>query len=286
MPYQRPRIPWKLPDGDVDLGARTLIMGVLDASAEAWPSRPDPEALVAQAQELVEQGADFLDLTTLPAGPPSKRIDANDERARLVPSLRKILYRADVPVAVTTYNSAAAERAAEMGVAVIHDPSGAALDREMPRVVARSDAALVLGHAPGPPESWKKGRAATGMVDALMKDLDSSLARARMGGLDPRRMALDPGLGMAKSPVQSYEILDRLRTLGKLSRPVMVSLGHKAFLTETIRAPEADWKAAEAAVVALAVRGGAHIIRTGDVPTARAAAYPADRLLDAVSEPA
>ena len=262
-----------------------MTMGIVDVSAQAWPGRPDPDECLRRAQDLVEQGADFLDVTVLPAGPQGKRIDSNDERTRLVPALRKILYRADVPVAVTTYNSATAERVLGLGVAIIADPSGVSLDPEMPRVVNRANAGLILGHSPGPPELWRKGRASVQLIEGILADLDSSVARARRGGIEKRRVVLDPGFGMAKAGPQNYELLERLRNVAKLGRPCLASFSKRPFLVETIRAPDADWRAAEAAVVGLAVRGGAHIIRTSDIETVRAAAYAGDRLLDSLIEP-
>ncbi len=262
-----------------------MVMGVIDVSASTCPGRPDPDECLERALQLVEEGADYIDITVLPSAPPARRIEVNDERARLVPTLRKVLPRVDIPVAVTTYHSATAERVLGLGVGVICDPTGLAFDPDMANVIKLSDAAVVLGHAPDSPESWSRGRPVVGLPDAVRSDLDSSVARARLGGIDRRRIVLDPGLGFSKKGLQNYEILERWGNFARLGQPTLVCAWRKPFLTESIRAPEEYWRAAEAAAVALAVSGGAHLIRTGDVPTARAAAYAGDRILESTEVP-
>ena len=93
-------------------------------------------------------------------------------------------------------------------------------------------------------------------------------------------MVVDPGLGLAKRAPQSYEILDRLHELARLGRPVLVSPSRKPFLTDSIKAPPMDWVVSAAAAIAVAVCGGAHIVRAYEVAEARAAARVGDRILE------
>jgi len=110
------------------LGARTLVSAVLDVSSAAIPGKPDPDLLLARAEELAELGADFVDVCALPVRPTGKRISADDELSRIVPTIRKLRAAAALPFFVTTYNSETAARAIELEAAGIHDPSGITID--------------------------------------------------------------------------------------------------------------------------------------------------------------
>lgn len=285
MAFERPRHVWRLPEGEIPLGARTLIMGVLDLSTERSPERPDPEAALDEALRIVALGSDFLDLAVLPARPIPRRLDADSELRRIVPVLKKIRSRVEIPIAVTTYNAETAARVVELGAAIINDPSGLAFDKDMAKTINDSDAALIVGNAPDAPETWDRSQPIVRLMDTLRADLSSSIGRAVRAGVNPRRVVVDPGFDFGKKGPQNFEILERLRDLTKLQRPVMVSPSRKPFLTDTVRAPDVDWTMAAAVAVGLAVRGGAHIVRALEVEEMVAAARTADRFLQALESP-
>src|SRR5690606_27244515 len=116
-------------------------------------------------------------------------------------------------------------------------------------------------------------------VESVTADLESAVKRALAGGVDRRRIVLSPGPGLGKRPEQSLEILERLSGLSGLGQPIAVSIAEDLFLTETIRAPALEWEAGAAAAAALAVRNGAHLIRTTHFESVKAAARLADRIL-------
>jgi dihydropteroate synthase len=283
--FSRTRHLWKIRDGEITLGAETFILGVLDLSPGAAPDKPDPEAALERAHELVEQGAAMIDVSALPGARRSVRVAADEELRRLVPTVRKLHAHLDAPFSVATYNSETAARVIELGVSVINDPTGLALDPDMPRTIGDSDVGLILAHAFGGPETWSKGRPLARLVEIVRSELDSAVARSRRGGgIDRRRIVIDPGLGLGKKGAQNWQVLDRLRELESLGQPIMVSASGKPFLTETVRASEMEFTIGEAIAVAWAVRGGAHVIRTENVREMRAAALTADRALEALEE--
>ena len=281
----RSRRPWKLADRELSLGASTLVMGVLDVSTDAFAGKPDPEACLTRALELQDLGAALIDLTALPARAASRRLSDDDELPRLVPVLRKIRSRIDVPLAVSTYNAATAERVARLGAAAVRDPSGLAVDPEMAKTVNDAGLGLAVGFASGAPERWGKAPAAEQSFDVAGKALSSAIHRARRAGIDRRRVALDLGLGLAKRPAENWLLLEAVGEFERLGQPMMVSPSRQVFLTESLRAPLQDWRTAEAVAVALAVRAGVHLVRTYETETAIAAAAAADRAL-AAAEPA
>ncbi len=278
QPRVRSHRPWKLADRELSLGASTLVMAVLDLSPESYPGRPEPEECLTRALELQELGASLIDVTALPPRAGSRRLSADDELPRLVPVLRKIRSRIDATIVVSTYNAATAERVAGLGAAAVRDPSGLAVDAEMAKIVNDSGLGLVIGFGPGAPEHWGRASAAAQSTDVAGKALTSAIHRARRGGIDRRRVAADPGLGLAKRPTENWLLLEALGEFERLGQPLLVSPSRQTFLTESVRAPVQDWRAAEAVAVGLAVRAGAHIVRTYEPETAVAAAAAGDRV--------
>jgi dihydropteroate synthase len=279
----RSRHLWKIRDGEIPLGAETMILGVLDLSPGGSSAKPDPDAALNKAEELVAEGAAMIDVTALPGASRSVRVSPDDELRRLVPTVRKLNAHLDVPFSVATYNAETAARVIELGASVINDPTGLALDAEMPRTVGDADVGLILAHAFGGPETWSKGRPLARLFEMIRSDLDSAVARARRGGvIERRKIVIDPGLGLGKKGLQNWQVLERLSELAALGQPVMVSATGKPFLTETVRASEMEYTVGEAIAVAWGVRGGAHIIRTEHVAEMRAAARTADRVLEAL----
>jgi dihydropteroate synthase len=282
MNYVRKRFPWIFRGAETPLGARTLISAVLDVSSAAIPGKPDPDLLLARAEELANLGADFVDVCALPVRPSGKRISADDELQRIVPTIRKLRAAEALPFFVTTYNSETAARSIELGAAGIHDPSGITIDALISRTLGNSDAALIIGHGPSGAESWPKPRHIPHVVESVTADLESAVKRALSGGVDRRRIVLSPGPGLGKRPDQSLELLERLSAFSGLGQPLAVSLAGDLFLTETVRAPAPEWDAGAAAAAALAVRNGVHLIRTTHFGPVKAALRLTDRVVQLI----
>ncbi len=282
MSNQRPRLPWKIRDGELPLGARTIVVGCLDLSEQAQPGRPDADESLRRAEQLMEAGAEIVDVSAIPGPPARRRISADDELRRLVPSLRKLRANLEAPVCVTTYNAETAERALELEVSIIHDPTGLALDPGLGRVINTTDAGVILGHAPGPPETWGRARPVARFMETLAHEMDSAVARARQAGIDRRRVVVDPGLGRGKSAAQNWEILERFREFQKLGQPLLVSPSRQPFLTDSVKASSKEWEMAAAVAVTGAIRGGAHLIRVLEVEALAAVARAADRWLESM----
>lgn len=279
MSYQRPRLPWKIRDGELPLGARTVVIGCVDLSEQAHPGRPDADESLRKAEQLMEAGSEIIDMT---AAPMRGRVSADDELRRLVPSLRKLRAHLEAPVCVTTYNAETAERSLELEVSIIHDPTGLAFDPSLGRVINTTDAGVILGHAPGPPETWGRARPVARFMESLTHEMDSAVARARQAGIDRRRVVVDPGLGRGKSPAHNWEILERFREFQKLGQPLLVSPSRLPFLTDSVKASAKEWEMAAAVAVTAAVHGGAHLIRVREVEGLAAVARAADRWLASV----
>jgi len=272
---------WKLKDREIKLGERTILMGVLNVTPDSFSDGgkySDPDRAFARALELEEQGADIIDVGAESTRPGSARISAAEEMRRLIPVMKRLKGRLTVPVSVDTYKAEVAERALELGVEIINDPSGLTFEPQLARTASNHDAGLVLNHMRGRPETWAKLGPMPDPMGTIVRDLEATVNRARHVGIDKSRMVIDPGIGFGKRKEQNSLILGRLGELAVLDLPILVGPSRKEFLAHP--APE-ETRYATAAAVCACVLGGAHIVRVHDVREMRAAADVADEILRA-----
>lgn len=274
---------WKLKQREIQLGERTLIMAVLNVTPDSFSDGgkySDPDRAFARALELEEQGADVLDIGAESTRPDSTRIPAAEEMRRLIPVLKRLKGRLGIPVSVDTYKAEVAERALELGVEIINDPSGLTFEPHLARVVSNHDAGLILNHMRGRPETWAKLGPMPDPMGTILRDLDAALSRVRHVGIDKTRIVVDPGIGFGKRKEQNSFILGRLAQLATLDLPVLVGPSRKAFLAH---ATGEETRFATAAAVTAAVLAGAHMVRVHEVREMRAASDVADEILRATA---
>ena len=275
----RKRYFWKLKHREINLGERTLLMGVLNVTPDSFSDGgkySDPDRAFARAIALEEEGADIIDIGAESTKPGSARISAAEELRRLIPVLKRLKDKLGIPISVDTYKAEVAERAFEHGAEIINDPSGLTMEPQLARTVSNHDGGLVLNHMRGRPETWAKLGPMREPVATIIKELEASVSRARGVGIDKSRLVIDPGFGFGKRKEQNSVILDRLGELSALDLPILVGPSRKSFLTQP--SPEETDYATAAAVAACILRG-AHIVRVHDVKGMRAAAEVADEIL-------
>jgi dihydropteroate synthase len=281
----RKRFLWKTRTGEIQLGDRTLIMGILNVTPDSFSDGgryADPDRAFARAVELEEQGADIIDIGAESTRPGSSRISEGEELRRLIPVLKRLKDRLSVPISVDTYKPAVAEKAVEHGAEIINDPSGLTWEPELAKVVVRHNAALILNHMRGTPETWAKLPPMRDVVGTVVGEIEATVHRAVRAGVETDRLMVDPGLGFGKRKEQNAELLARLPQLARLNLPVLVGPSRKSFLA---RPTEEETAYANAAAVAASILGGAHVVRVHEVPEMRIAAQIADAVLAAMPEP-
>ncbi len=270
---------WKIRSRTLMLGERTLVMGVLNVTPDSFSDGgkySDPDRAFARAVEMEEQGADIIDVGAESTRPGSSRVSEAEELRRLVPVLKRLRGNLSIPVSVDTYKTAVAEKAMELEVDIINDPSALTFDPQLARTVAQGDAGLILNHMRGTPETWAKLPPLKDVMGAIFSDLDACVHRAVRSGVERTRIVVDPGIGFGKRKEQNAEILARLPELARMELPILTGPSRKSFLGHTTE-PELGY--ASAAAVTAAVLGGAHIVRVHDVREMRAAVQVADAIL-------
>jgi dihydropteroate synthase len=291
---------WQLRTRSLELGRRTLIMGVVNITPDSFSDGGSflaPDAAVAHALQLLEEGADLLDLgaeSTRPgsnAGGDTPAVSADEEQSRLLPVLERILKaRPDAIVSVDTYKAETARAALAAGAEIINDVSGFTWDPALAHICAGRHAGVVLMHTRGRPEEWRAQPQLP--PDRLLKTvrdgLAASYAVAQSAGVLAHAVVLDPGYGFGKRLDENYALLARQRELLSLGRPLLAGLSRKSFLGRTLAplhggspAPVAARETASLAALTAAILNGASIVRVHAVRPALETARIADAILTA-----
>ena len=271
---------WKLKQRELLAGERTLVMAILNVTPDSFSDGgkyQDPDRAFARAVELEEQGADIVDIGAESTRPGAQRIPEAEELRRLIPVLKRLRGKLNIPISVDTYKSAVAEKALEHGAEIINDPSGLTFDPQLARIAANHDAGLVINHMRGTPETWAKLAPVKDALGAIRSDLDAAVHRAVRSGADRARIVIDPGLGFGKRKEQNIEILARLAELAALELPILIGPSRKSFLAQP---SEPALQCVSAAAVTAAILAGAHLIRVHDVAEMKAVAQVADQIVN------
>ena len=240
-------------------------MGVINITPDSFDgtSCVDPQAALDLALAMADQGADLLDIGGESTRPGAAAIGAEEERARVIPALRKMAARIRVPLSIDTYKAETARQAVAEGAAIVNDVSGLQYDPALGGVVAASGAALILMHTRGRSRTMYADAVYTRVLDEVTEELAAAVGRAEAAGVRREQLIVDPGLGFAKQPEHSYGVLAGIAQIGAaLGRPVLVGPSRKSFMAVALGlrpAEERDW--GTAAAVTAAVLLGAHIVR-------------------------
>jgi dihydropteroate synthase len=300
---------WRLRTRTLELGRRTLVMGVVNITPDSFSDGGtflDHESAVAHGLELLNEGADILDLgaeSTRPgshAGGAAPAVSAEEEQARLLPVIDGILKRLPRAVlSVDTYKAETAHAALKAGAEIVNDVSGFAWDPAIGRVCAEFGAGVVLTHTRGRPDEWRTQPQLE--PDALLATVREGLAdrlaaATAAAGIAPEAIVLDPGYGFGKRFNENYVLLARQAELLALGRPLLAGVSRKSFLGHTLAQssnengsenalPETPVSARENAGLAAmtaAILHGASIVRVHAVRPAVEAARIADAILSAM----
>ncbi len=269
---------WKLKHRELVLGERTLVMGVLNVTPDSFSDGgkyDDPDRAFARAVELEDEGADIIDIGAESTRPGSSRTSEAEELRRLVPVLKRLKWQLGIPISVDTYKSAVAEKALEHGAEIINDPSGAAFDPQLPKVVSKWDAGLVLNHMRGTPETWAKLPPLKDVMQTIGSDLEAAVHRVQRIGVQRHQILIDPGIGFGKRREQNAEIIARLGELRPLDLPILIGPSRKSFLKQD---SGAETEFATAGAVAACMLHGAHIVRVHDVKNMKAVVEVVDQI--------
>lgn len=304
----RPQFDLKIASRKVRLGERTLIMGVVNVTPDSFSDGGrylDPDNAVARGIEMARQGADWIDVGGESTRPGSKPVSPEEELRRVLPVIRGLRQRMrSLAISIDTTKAEVADQGVRAGANIINDISGLRFDPRLAEVARRHATPLILMHIRGTPATMQAKPFARSVWRSLAEGLAWSIRRALGAGLGRAQLILDPGLGFGKSRRQNFEILAHLERLRRFRLPILIGASRKSFVQAIVAGeglgprrtaapgtcPDVIGKGArpdapllefgDAAAVAAAILGGAHIVRVHDVE----AALPAVRIADAILE--
>jgi dihydropteroate synthase len=289
---------WNIGARTIELGRRTLIMGVINVTPDSFSDGGmfiDAEKAVVRAEQLLEEGATIIDIGGESTRPGSEVVSEEEERRRVLPVIRDLKRRrADAVVSVDTYKASVARAAVELGAEVVNDVSGFRWDGKMAKTVAELKVGAVLMHTRGRPEEWSSLPSIGDPVLIVKRDLRQWAEAATLAGVKRDHLVLDPGFGFGKRLEENYPLLAHFAELQQMGFPLLAGVSRKSFIGRMLAGEGKDKndrkdknKDADvgerlygtlAAETGLILKG-AHIIRTHDVRLALDAARVADAMV-------
>jgi len=284
---------WNIGSRVLELGRRTLIMGVVNVTPDSFSDGGlyrDAEKAVVRAEQLLDEGATIIDVggeSTRPGA--SEPVSEEEERRRVLPVIRDVKRRRpDAVLSVDTYKASIARAAVDVGAEVVNDVSGFRWDSKMAKTLAELKVGAVLMHTRGRPEEWQSLPPIGDPVLLVKRDLRQWAEAATLAGIKRDRLVLDPGFGFGKRFEENYPLLAHFAELQQMGFPLLAGVSRKSFIGRTLardgKDKDKDAGVAErlygtlAAETALILKG-AHIIRTHDVRFAVDAARVADAIV-------
>ena len=282
---------WNIGSRVLELGRRTLIMGVVNVTPDSFSDGGlylDAEKAVVRAEQLLDEGATIIDVggeSTRPGA--SEPVSEEEERRRVLPVIRDLKRRRpDAVISVDTYKATVARAAVEAGAEVVNDVSGFRWDPDskMAKTLAELKVGAVLMHTRGRPEEWRSLPPIGDPVLVVKRDLQQWAEAATLAGIKRDRLVLDPGFGFGKRFEENYPLLAHFAELQQMGFPLLAGVSRKSFIGRTLARDGKDAGVAERLYGTLAaetglILKGAHIIRTHDVRFAVDAARVADAIV-------
>jgi dihydropteroate synthase len=265
----RPRLRLMLGDRVCELGERTRVMGIVNCTPDSFYAGSRAGAAtgaVRRYHQVIEEGADFVDVGGESTRPGAEPVDAAQEWARIAPVLDAARRAGHpIPLSVDTTKTEVAERALAAGAAMINDVSALAHDPRLAALAAEHCAALVLMHMRGTPRTMQEAPRYADLMGEIRAELAAAIAVAEASGVAPERILVDPGIGFGKTAAHNFAILERLGELALLGRPILIGCSRKSFLGAAGSLPPEDRLEGTLAAHAIAAGNGAHVVRVHDV---------------------
>ncbi len=269
-------------DKRLELGRRTRVMGVVNITPDSFFDGGrffERSQAVERCLQLVESGADIVDLGGESSRPGAEPVSVQEELERVLPVLQEVRKQVPVLISVDTYKSTVAREALKEGADIVNDVSAFRLDPEMPQVVKEWDAGVVLMHMRGTPQVMQEIPPSQDILEEVQTDLQAAVSKASENGIPEESIIIDPGIGFGKTVEDNCNILNKLSFLESFDLPVLVGTSRKSFLGSILDIPAQERIWGSAASVAIAIMRGAHIVRLHDVAEMSQVAQITDTIL-------
>ena len=261
---------------------KTRFMGIINISTDSFYEKSrcySINEVLATAQKMISEGADYLDLGAESSRPGSKPISDQEEIDKLIPVLSSLVKKVEIPISVDTYKPAVAHEALQSGAKFINDIRGLQNTSEMAEVISRFNGGVVIMHMKGSPLNMQENPKYENVVNDVKKFLAKSIKIAEKAGILPDQIAVDPGIGFGKSQKHNLDILNNLEKFTELEKPILLGVSRKSFIGNILNLPPEARLEGSLAVSAIGVYQGVSILRTHDVKATRNAIKVAEAII-------
>jgi dihydropteroate synthase len=263
-------------------GQRTYLMGILNVTPDSFSDGGlfnTTSAALAQAQTMVDAGADIIDIGGQSTRPGAEQITLTEELDRVLSVLQIIRPKITIPISVDTTRAEVAQAAVEAGADIVNDISGGTYDPEMLPTVAKLDVPIMLMHIRGTPQTMQQHTDYQDLMGEIYSFLSQQIKAAITAGIQHEKIIIDPGIGFAKNYDQNLEIIRSLPTFKTLKCPILVGASRKSFIGKILNQPEPKARVwGTAAACCAAIFNGADILRVHDVAEMRDVSLVADAI--------
>ncbi len=262
---------WQTSKRKIAFREKTLVMAILNRTPDSFSDGGklfSIENALQQAEKLVEEGADILDIGGESTRPNSERVSTKEEVSRVVPVIEAISKKFGVPISVDTTKAEVAKRAVNAGAEIINDISGLRFDEKIAEVAAKYKAGLILMHSRGDFVTMHKQAPVEDIFREVSGNFRQSIKKAESFGVKPENIALDVGIGFSKTFEQNLELLAKFNLFAAefLNFPLLVGASRKSFIGKILGdAPASERLNGSLAAVAISVWNGVNIVRVHDV---------------------
>ncbi len=254
-------------------GSRPYLVGVLNVTPDSFSDGGlylSREAALKRAEELIEGGADIIDIGGESTRPFARPVPLEEELRRVVPVIEALRNRfPEIPISIDTYKARVAEEALSAGADLVNDISALRLDPEMVKVVAKHKAPIILMHMKGTPQTMQIDPTYDDVLREVKDFLEERVSFAEKNGIEKDKIILDPGIGFGKRFEDNLRIIKYVDYFKSLRRPLMLGPSRKSFLGQIVKKEAAERDPATMAVVAYAALKGVDLIRVHNVSMAR-----------------
>jgi dihydropteroate synthase len=257
--------PTKCGNTEFRWGEKTYIMGIINLSPDSFSGDgigDDIKRTVEQAQRMVAEGADIIDVGGESTRPGTKPLSSDDVEAELrlvVPAIERLAKEISVPISIDSYKARVAEQALDAGASIINDIWGLKQDPSLARLAAERGVPIILmaNERDAPPRA--------GIVAKVLADLESGIKIALESGVPPQNIIVDPGIGFGKTLEQNLELVNRLAELKTLGKPILLGTSRKSMIGLVLDQSAEKRLEGNLAVTAIGIANGADIVRVHDV---------------------
>ena len=259
-----------------------LVMGIVNVTPDSFYDGGrflDPGLAAARAMDLIEQGADILDIGGESTRPLASPVEEAEELRRVLPVIERLAGKVRVPISIDTVKPAVARAALEAGASIVNDVAANREDETMWRVVAGAGAGYVCVHMQGTPPTMQVHPVYADVIREIQDYFIERMRRLNDCGVAPDQTILDIGIGFGKSLEHTLELLGALGSFAELGRPLLLGVSRKSFIGKLLGVEAAARLPASLACACLGVESGVHLVRTHDVAETRQAIRATEAIL-------